>query len=679
MAYNIPTRGGRGPSVPFVFVPALGDLVLSGQLIPGTPSSGTILNATTGSTITSNVSGLVVNSAARTYTYNGAGTVGAINNGLVETLAGATFSPRGNVVTLVSASGPVVTPTPTPTLSATVLAGQSQAVRMFGKMPTYDGTNASLGVAISPNAQVLARYTDTNRSVSTAVLGVPADGGPYDSTFVAEYTRQMETLTSKPQLLAGHAVGGSVISQWQPGQQNHTDLLGVLADMPVGFERVIFFLGGTDAGNGTTATAFKAGLSGFFDSLAAQNKPAGTPFQKIVITMGTRLTAGDGTAAQVQTIRKAAAEWCAANNGIYLEPHELVLEDAVHQGQPGSITLARVIARAAVAGADNGPSLVSATRAGARISLTASGALSIAGDPRNRFQVYAKGTTASAIATSALALAANGAGLALDLAADPGDAAELDVYWLRHPDPSGSAAFSNMIRDTYTSDGIATGRQLKPTVNGPVSVAAVSTGTPTPTPTPPQSAFLDTFTAADGTNLTAHTSDSGHTYTAIVGSSTIANNEAYSSTGGGSALFSSYAPASPNYTARVKMRSLSAITNLAAWVLGRASANGTTRTHYQAGYQQAGANGEGIYLGKTVSGTFSVLGFAAFTPTLGVPFTVDLVMNGDQISAVKDGVTVIASLTDSSITAAGTIGMRTGGATGSSTTTGMHFDDLTVV
>lgn len=112
MSYPIATRGGRGSGTSSPYVPALGDLVLSGALVAGVPSSGTILNATTGSAIVSTVSGLTVNSTARTYSYNGSGLAGSMNNGLTETLAGATFSPRGNVVAIVSAAVPAFTSNP---------------------------------------------------------------------------------------------------------------------------------------------------------------------------------------------------------------------------------------------------------------------------------------------------------------------------------------------------------------------------------------------------------------------------------------------------------------------------------------------------------------------------------------------------------------------------------------
>ncbi len=86
-------------------------LSLTGTLTAGTASSGAILGATPGSTITSNVTGLAVNSGARTYAFDGSGAAGAIANGLIETLTGAIGSPRASAVTIASAALPPSTVT----------------------------------------------------------------------------------------------------------------------------------------------------------------------------------------------------------------------------------------------------------------------------------------------------------------------------------------------------------------------------------------------------------------------------------------------------------------------------------------------------------------------------------------------------------------------------------------
>lgn len=85
----------------------LGALTLSGSLQIGVAASGTISGATSGSTITSNIPGITVNSGARTYSGTPTGSAATISNGLVETLAAATNSPVNSSV-VVAAAGPTL-------------------------------------------------------------------------------------------------------------------------------------------------------------------------------------------------------------------------------------------------------------------------------------------------------------------------------------------------------------------------------------------------------------------------------------------------------------------------------------------------------------------------------------------------------------------------------------------
>ena len=82
----------------------LGTLSLSTALTSGTVTNGTILGATAGSTITSAVTGLTINSAARTFSFDGTGASGTVSAGLVETEDGATNSPHGSSVTVAAAA-----------------------------------------------------------------------------------------------------------------------------------------------------------------------------------------------------------------------------------------------------------------------------------------------------------------------------------------------------------------------------------------------------------------------------------------------------------------------------------------------------------------------------------------------------------------------------------------------
>jgi hypothetical protein len=78
----------------------LGTLTLSAAIVAGTASTGTIVGATRGSAIASNVTGLTVNGPARTYSWDGTGAVGTVGNGLVEALAGAVGSAKSSPVTV---------------------------------------------------------------------------------------------------------------------------------------------------------------------------------------------------------------------------------------------------------------------------------------------------------------------------------------------------------------------------------------------------------------------------------------------------------------------------------------------------------------------------------------------------------------------------------------------------
>lgn len=237
---------------------------------------------------------------------------------------------------------------------------------------------------------------------------------------------------------------------------------------------------------------------------------------------------------------------------------------------------------------------------------------------------------------------------------------------------AGLSVTGSSITGTPTTAG---GINLVETLAGATGSPRTTTGVVTVSAAASASSFSDTFTGADGTNLTAHTSDSGHTWSAVTGTILIGGNTAYGT--GGTAYLSSFAPPSANYTVKAKLKFLSLISGYQAYILGRATAPGGTRTHYSLGYLQGGASGEGIYLGKVVSGgSFTVFGFYPYTAVAGAAPELGLVMVGDQISATMDGTVIIPPVTDTSITAIGTVGLRTTAAAG--VTTGPHFDDLTV-
>ncbi|SEN50952.1 GDSL-like Lipase/Acylhydrolase family protein [Sphingomonas gellani] len=188
MAYNIPTRSGRGAGASVPYVPALSDLVLSGALVAGVASSGTILNATPGSAIASNLSGLAVNSAARTYTYNGSGSPGTTAAALTETLAGATYSPRSNAVTIVAGAVPAFTSNP----SISPGSGSADATftgidgamnnggSILGRRWLLNGTAIGTGTTIVPGAAgaLVLENTGTGNVVATSASATVSAAAP---------------------------------------------------------------------------------------------------------------------------------------------------------------------------------------------------------------------------------------------------------------------------------------------------------------------------------------------------------------------------------------------------------------------------------------------------------------------------------------------------------------------
>ena len=98
--------------------PTLNTLTLSDSLQIGVATSGSILGATAGSTIVSNIPGITVNSGLRTYS----GTPTATGSGFVETLSGATGSPKTSAIAV---AAPPVTATVDNTLANSTVNGSS--------------------------------------------------------------------------------------------------------------------------------------------------------------------------------------------------------------------------------------------------------------------------------------------------------------------------------------------------------------------------------------------------------------------------------------------------------------------------------------------------------------------------------------------------------------------------
>jgi len=106
----------------------LGTLSLSTALTSGTAVSGNILGATSGSTLATSTTGLSINSAARTFTFDGTA-AGGTAIAITETLAGAVGSPKTNPLGTVAAAGGTVV--------RTMFMGQSENEYILNPAPFY--------------------------------------------------------------------------------------------------------------------------------------------------------------------------------------------------------------------------------------------------------------------------------------------------------------------------------------------------------------------------------------------------------------------------------------------------------------------------------------------------------------------------------------------------------------
>lgn len=188
--------------------------------------------------------------------------------------------------------------------------------------------------------------------------------------------------------------------------------------------------------------------------------------------------------------------------------------------------------------------------------------------------------------------------------------------------------------------------------------------------------LLDTFTAVDGTLLTAHTSDSGASWSLQTGYAPASGNVitagsmwAPSSTG---VYKTSAIPPTADYGVRAIMIFLTTI-NDNIGVIGRADP--AANTFYFFRLDKA----SGVYqLFKTLGGVSTQLGSdVADGGTFAGLKSIELRMVGTTISGWVNNVKVI-EVTDSSITLAGRAGVRMAGSV-QTATTGIHIDKITAL
>jgi hypothetical protein len=140
--------------------------------------------------------------------------------------------------------------------------------------------------------------------------------------------------------------------------------------------------------------------------------------------------------------------------------------------------------------------------------------------------------------------------------------------------------------------------------------------------------------------------------------------------------YTSATPASADYTVEADIYVASSLAGDSIGIVGRLDTNNTLGTYYLARYEQSGQQWS---LFSVVNNGWSYLGGGSQSLTAGSTYRVALDMKGTTIRMLVDGVQ-IASVTDSSISAAGRAGILLGAA-GSTTVTdsaGYHLDNFRV-
>lgn len=182
--------------------------------------------------------------------------------------------------------------------------------------------------------------------------------------------------------------------------------------------------------------------------------------------------------------------------------------------------------------------------------------------------------------------------------------------------------------------------------------------------------FQDLFTSALTSNLTGHTSDSGHSWAKHTGFSAditldgVGGEMAGAGAGSGACYEASASPASAEYDVQGTLH-----------VYTRVGQNGL------AGRIQAGADTmylayydlTNLILYKGVAGAFTNLGSYAVTLSAGNSYVILLQIRDAAKKIFLDGVERVSSA-DNAITGAGKLGIRALDAVTAST--GMHFDDI---
>lgn len=186
--------------------------------------------------------------------------------------------------------------------------------------------------------------------------------------------------------------------------------------------------------------------------------------------------------------------------------------------------------------------------------------------------------------------------------------------------------------------------------------------------------LTDEFVGADGSNLTAHTADSGGTWakeTGATGDFTIQNNRVYSSVIEPHYVYSD-TPPSNDYVLEAEVTILTALANSGIGMAARASAG--AQTFYVCSVFNISGS-YWLYLRRVTAGTQVDLAGSptqlATQPAVGTTHRLKLTVNGSSLTVSWDDDATSYSATDTNLTT-GLVGL--GGSNNSGATTGPHMD-----
>jgi hypothetical protein len=174
----------------------------------------------------------------------------------------------------------------------------------------------------------------------------------------------------------------------------------------------------------------------------------------------------------------------------------------------------------------------------------------------------------------------------------------------------------------------------------------------------------DNFVGSSGVNLNTLSGWSKYTQATTGNVLLDGSNGIYPSQAGSYYYINSWVPPTANYVVKAEYYYYSSLFGSQMSICGRMS--NVADSFYYAFWDDGTP---GFYIQKYVAGAFANLGSYGTSLTVGTAHIVELSMIGSSISLSLDG-SIIISVTDSSITAAGSAGI--GGQAAMTASTGMH-------